>query len=340
MKVVVNTNKVREINNELVREALKSSEYSTKNSVSKETGLSISTCRNILEEMLKTGEVKEVSISKLTGGRPSRHFVYNKNFAYVGIIYLRIEGPVSYIYSSVINMLGETIYENNEELIDIKYDDIDKTVLCMIKNYSKLEVLCIGIPGVVIDGYIGLGDVDALRNFNLKDKLENKYQLKVIMENDVNAAAIGYYNRNSRKTESIVYLYYPDEGCPGGGIIINGKVLRGHTNFAGEVSYLPLGPEYEEHGLIQSDSNKFFSILVKTILILNSVINPETIILSWKQMKEDYFDVITDTVNELSQVGHSPNLVFNSDYHNDYVNGLTFLALKEMSCNWEVIERC
>lgn len=337
--MVVNTNRLREINNELVRKALKSTEYSTKNSISKETGLSVSTCRNILMGMLETGEVKEVELQHITGGRPSKHFIYNKNFSYIGIMYLRIEGVTSIIYSSVINMLGEVIYKNTQKLENIYFEDVDKTVSNMLDKFPKLEVLSIGIPGVVIDGYIGLCDVISLRKFHLKNKIEDKYPIKIVMENDVNAACLGYYNSYRDEPESIVYLYYPDQGIPGAGIVVNGKVIRGQTNFAGEIGFLPLGVDYEYQGFIQKDKNKFFSVLTKTIISLNSVINPETIVLSWRQMSEDFFNVVTDTVNDLSPEGHAPNLKYNSDHHKDYINGLTFLALKEISCKLEVIER-
>lgn len=339
--MIINTYKLREINNELVRTALRNSEYSTKNSISRETGLSISTCRNILSDMLKTGEVKEIELRSSEGGRPSRQFIYNKNYAYVGIMYLRIEGDTSYIYSSVINMVGEVLFENREELESIEYSDVDRTVAGMISEFPKLEVVSIGIPGVVIDGYIGLCDVVSLRKFHLKKKLEEIYSVRIIMENDVNTACLGYFNNISGEpVESIIYLYYPDQGIPGAGIVINGRVIRGETNFAGEIGFLPLGVEYEDQGVNQSNKKSFFDVLTKTILSLNSVINPKTIIVSWKQMDSEFFNVLNDTVSDLSPDGHEPELVFNSDHHNDYVKGLTFMAIKEMSCKLEVVERC
>lgn len=338
--MIVNTNRVREINNELIRNALKNSEYSTKNSISKETGLSISTCRNILEDMLKTGEAKEVTLTKLTGGRPSRHFVYNKSFAYVGIVYLRIEGNDYYIYSSVLNMLGESVYEATNKYTEITYQDVDYTISKMTQEFPQLQVVSIGIPGIVIDGYIGLCDVIPLRYTHLRDKIEEKYKIKVVMDNDVNVSALGLYNSRFGNAESIAYLYFPEKGIPGVGIVVNGKVIRGATNFAGEIGFLPFGVEYDDYGKLQEDHIKFFDIIVKTVLSINCIINPMLITISWKHMCQEYFDVINDTVKDLSPEGHAPKLIFNSDHHNDYINGLTFLALKEMSCKLEVIERC
>lgn len=338
--MVINTNKLREINNELVRSALKNSEYNTKNSISKETGLSVSTCRNILADMLKTGEVKEIELSSSEGGRPSRQFIYNKNYAYVGIMYLRIEGDTSIIFSSVINMVGEVLFQNKKELNQILYNDIEVELSEMVEKFPKLDVVSIGVPGIVINGVIGLCDVISLRHTDLKKNIEEKFSVRVVIENDVNSAALGYYDLSKHlSAESIVYLYFPDKGSPGAGIVVNGKVLRGETNFAGEVGFLPLGINYEDQGRTQNDKKKFFDYLTNTIITLNSVINPQSITLSWKQIDKDFFNVLNDTVSELSPDGHAPSLCFNSDYHKDYINGLTFLALKEMSCKLEVVER-
>ena len=38
--------------------------------------------------------------------------------------------------------------------------------------------------------------------------------------------------------ESIVFLYYPEQGDPGAGIVIHGKTIYGATHIAGEIKYL------------------------------------------------------------------------------------------------------
>ncbi len=338
--MVVNTNQLREINIELVRQVLRNKPTGTKNSLSKDTGLSVSSCRNILEEMLKTGEVIEKDLVSSNGGRPSRGFLYNKDFLYVGIIYFRLEGSKQTIYYGVLNSLGETVEENSSDFDQIIYDSVDEIISYLTNKYTRLNALSIGVPGVVVNGKIELCDVKKLSYFPIKEVIESKYNLSVVVENDVNSCVLGYYHTNIiGTTESSVYIYFPVFGSPGTGIVINGKVLRGDNNFAGEVGFLPIGVEYKDQGKLQEDVDGFYNYVTKIILSINSILNPKNIVLSWENFSDDSFDIIKKNVNRLSVEGHAPLLTYNTNIHFDFMNGLSFLALKELSCKLEVVER-
>lgn len=338
--MVINTNKLREINIELIRQVLREKNTCTKNSLSKDTGLSVSSCRNIVEELIKTGEVIEEDLVSSNGGRPSRGFSYNKNFAYVGILYCRIEGDKQTVFYSILNIVGELIKDESIDFESIDYSVVDGIISQMISEYSQLKVLSIGVPGIVLNGKIELCDVTKLSYFPLKEVLEDKFNILVVVENDVNSCALGYCNNNIKgTTESSVYIYFPEDGIPGTGIIINGKVLRGDNNFAGEVGFLPLGIGYNNQGKIQKNSSQFYTYITNIILTINSIINPRNIVLSWKLFDDISFDIINKDVEKLSVVGHVPLLSYNTDIHTDFMNGLSLLALKELSCKFEVVER-
>lgn len=338
--MVVNTNKLREINIELVRKVLRQRFSGTKNSLSKDTGLSVSSCRNILEDMLETGEVVENDLISSNGGRPSRGFLYNKDFSYVGVLYFRLEGSKQTIYYGVLNSIGEIIEESSSDFDQIIYDSVDDIISYLTKKYSRLNSISIGVPGVVVNGKIELCDVKKLSYFPIKEVIESKYNLSVIVENDVNSCVLGYYHTNVVGTsESSVYIYFPVSGSPGTGIVINGKVLRGDNNFAGEIGFLPIGVDYKDQGQLQENREEFYIYVTKIILSINSIINPKNIVLSWEMFDDDSFSIIKENVKKLSVEGHDPLLTYNTNIHLDFMNGLSFLALKELSCKLEVIER-
>lgn len=63
----------------------------------------------------------------------------------------------------------------------------------------------------------------------MKSHLEEKFSIPVVIENDMNAAVLGYYkNTGNYDNSSLVYLYSGQNG-PGAGIMINGDVVRGST---------------------------------------------------------------------------------------------------------------
>jgi glucokinase len=103
------------------------------------------------------------------------------------------------------------------------------------------DVVAIGIavPGP-IDRAAGrvirmpnIGMVD----YPLRDKLESKVEIPVVLENDVNAGTYGEYVSGAAKGMGNVIGIFPGTGV-GGGIIINGSLYRGRTGSAGEFGHM------------------------------------------------------------------------------------------------------
>jgi glucokinase len=84
-------------------------------------------------------------------------------------------------------------------------------------------------------------NIPALDNFPLTKILETKLNLKCFLENDANAAAIGEcWLGASKKLQSSIYITL-GTGV-GGGIIIDGKVLRGIDGTAAEIGHICVEP--------------------------------------------------------------------------------------------------
>lgn len=117
------------------------------------------------------------------------------------------------------------------ELVNLMYKTIDDNSKFNLKGIS---ICC---PGLV-DSEVGVvtygGNVGVLHGINLKQIFLNKYNIPVSIENDGKAAALSEISKN--KKESIVVLVL-GTGI-GGGIIINGQLLKGKNFSAGEVSYM------------------------------------------------------------------------------------------------------
>lgn len=338
--MVANSIRLRQMNEELVRSALKSMESGTKNTIAAATGLSVATCGNILQDLMMTGEVLEAAPAESTGGRPSRRFLYNPDFANAALMYVRREGRENSLFCCSVNMAGSVVHEEKRVCEDITPNEISNAFSELMHNYPRTKVLSVGIPGVVHDGTIGICDFPELQHVPLRARLENTFHLDVLVENDVNSTALGYYqSKLNRPAESVVYIYYPGGGNAGAGIIINGKVLRGNTDFAGEVSFLPLGVDVNEQGNIQKDTGRFADLVTRTILSVNALINPETIVISGSRFTEDFRALLNELVSEYAVSGHVPLLVFEQDIHESYIEGLKFLAIKKMSCEFEIIKK-
>lgn len=335
-----NSIKLKKINVELVKSSLKSEKYSTKTSISTATGLSVATCGNILKELLSTGEVLEIELKPSTGGRPARRFTYNLDFSHVASIYARKEGEYKSLSCTVSNMIGDQVYETYVEYEDITIKEFETVIETLINTYPTIKALGIGVPGVVNQGIIGICDFKALCHIPIEQHLSQKYNLMVVAANDVNSTAIGFHHRiQYYPTENLAYIYYPIDGNPGAGIIIGGQILKGHTNFAGEISFLPLGVSVDTQPKIQKNNDVFSKLVAKTLASINCIINPKCIVLSGYCFTEQLIELIRIDLSSLIPAGHLPDLKYEEDIHKNYIYGLTSMALEKLSCNIQIIEK-
>lgn len=119
----------------------------------------------------------------------------------------------------------------------------------IIRNYiieHKVEGICVSTAGMVdpkegkivyasslIPNYIGV---------EIKKELEKEFKIKCEVENDVNCAGLGEYWLGAAKNSHSCVCLTIGTGI-GGCVIIDGKVLPGFSNSAGEVGYMKINGE-------------------------------------------------------------------------------------------------
>lgn len=84
-------------------------------------------------------------------------------------------------------------------------------------------------------------NLPALDNFQMAEALESELGVKVFLENDANAAAIGESWLGASKGCADSIMVTLGTGV-GGGIIIGGKILRGRDGTAGEIGHIGVEP--------------------------------------------------------------------------------------------------
>ena len=116
-------------------------------------------------------------------------------------------------------------------------------VIYIVKEFQKKEK----ISGVAIST-AGMVDVEkgeifyssTIPNYigiNFKKEIEEKLNLPCEVENDVNCAGLAEYISGASKGSKIAVMVTVGTGI-GGSIIINGEMLHGFSNSAGEVAYM------------------------------------------------------------------------------------------------------
>jgi glucokinase len=111
-------------------------------------------------------------------------------------------------------------------------------------NEPKLVGIGVGVPGFIRleTGIIaGWGNAPAFNGYPIRGEIERRLGLKVILENDANAAALGEKWMGAGKDVDDLVLLTLGTGI-GGGIIVGGRILHGYMGMAGELGHLTISP--------------------------------------------------------------------------------------------------
>jgi glucokinase len=106
-------------------------------------------------------------------------------------------------------------------------------------HLPAIEALVIGVPSIVNadEGIVEWAPILNWRNVPLKKILEAEFNIPVLIENDVNLAALGeFWKGAGQGTKENMLFVSVGEGV-GSGLIINGELYSGATHAAGEVAY-------------------------------------------------------------------------------------------------------
>ncbi len=121
--------------------------------------------------------------------------------------------------------------------------DLADTVKDLVKesgiDKDRIAAVCLGVPGSVnpFTGVIAMAPNLGLRDYNIKEKLEELIPYKVLIENDVNLGALGvkYYGLGKDAKDMLVVFIGTGIGA---GFIFDGKLFRGADYAAGEIGHI------------------------------------------------------------------------------------------------------
>ncbi|MDD3415900.1 MAG: ROK family transcriptional regulator [Lachnospiraceae bacterium] len=244
MNAVGKPHDLRVLNQELVESIIRKNGTITKPEISRITGLSLVTVGKVVETLEKEKRIVSLGQGASTGGRTAEKYSINKfQYCFFSMFYNN-----NSFSCSISNALGDKIFECSVK-VDSKFNE-DEMILCIEMLLVKAEDIPlagigIGVPGVVDDGLISnIPELPALEGVNLTTILETRFECLVSVENDINLAAWGIYREMYRnQTDHIAFLYLDNAiGC---GLVINRKIFKGASNYAGEIGNLYCRKIYE-----------------------------------------------------------------------------------------------
>jgi predicted NBD/HSP70 family sugar kinase len=245
---------VRRSNLALVLGRLREAGPRSRADLASETKLNKATVSSLIAELTHRGLVRETGVrSDGAVGRPAR--ILAVDGARVGT--LGLEANADYIAAYGTDLAGRVLV-NRRDSVDLMGASVDEALgrltdlaadalATMAAAGTQVAGLGIAIPGLV-DAQTGtvlfapnLGWQDVPVATRLTRALGLDPSMYVLVDNDANLSALAEYRLGSEAgAGDLVYL--TGEVGVGGGVIVDGRLLRGSAGFGGEVGHMAVDP--------------------------------------------------------------------------------------------------
>lgn len=209
--------------------------------ISKKIGVSLPTALSLLNDLSSQKFVEVRGAGESCGGRKPTMFGLSVDSIYVIACEIeRYQGKIN-IYNSHNQALTSIVYFetsiDDDELVEKIYSNARE--LIKKNNISEERILGLGVtmPGL-IDEEKGINHTIKNSEFrNVKERLEEKFDTLVYVNNDARMQAYGEYifGESRKHNNAIVVTWSWGVGL---GIIVDGKLYNGSTGFAGELSHI------------------------------------------------------------------------------------------------------
>jgi predicted NBD/HSP70 family sugar kinase len=320
---------IKEININLVRKVLKTKGLATKQQIAKETGLSLVTVGTVIQHLMKQKEVFESEQSSSSGGRPAQQYRFNDDISHALILFPYETNGHLFVRSTIVNLSGRCVQETDTKVELINLKTFEVIITSQMNSFPTIEAIGFGQPGVEINGRIIISDYKMLIGTTFTEHYKALYHVPVVLENDVNCAVVGFANkRNLSDSNILIYLYFPDNHPPGAGILINGGLFKGKSNFAGEISTIPLDVKWDDNLYLEFD--KLCEAITRLVITICSILNPDRVIFNGNFLNETHVETITQNCNARLTQNIAPVIQLSDNFVSDYQSGLTFQTLRLM----------
>ena len=242
-----NLARVKDYNEVVVLGLVRSSGPIGRPAIAAATGLTLQTVSNIARRLLAAGTVVEDAVGG--AGRLKRALRIDPDAGYaIGIQLVRSSLAVGVVdLAGEIRARAETAIEpeeSSEQVLARLAALVDEAVAEARVDRAKLLGAGIGAPGPLDlrEGrMLNVLHPRSWRHFPIAGAVADALDLRVIMDNDATAAALGEHWRGiGNGAENFVYLYL-GVGI-GGGLVLDGQAYRGLRGNTGEISHIQVDP--------------------------------------------------------------------------------------------------
>lgn len=199
---------------------------------------------SLLNELIDNNVIEKKGRGESIGGRkPDLYRIKDQSLYVLSIDMGLYKTRISIFDSNNKDITGVNTFNlelnSDEKILDRLVEYANKLISDSGIDPQKLLAIGISIPGLVDSEnginhtYLNLGETPVTKY------LEESFGRPVFIENDAKALALAEYRFGKAKGKKNVLVLYLDWGI-GLGLILDGKLYRGSSGFAGEFSHIPI----------------------------------------------------------------------------------------------------
>jgi predicted NBD/HSP70 family sugar kinase len=215
--------------------------------IATETGLNKATVSSLVAELEERGLVREGDIERGQVGRPGQAVEIDGRVCGLGV-----ELGIDHIATHVLDLRGESVASRRipvgvhelgpEQTLGRLATLIEEITVEVAAAGRDIVGVAVGVPGLVetAHGTLRVATNLGWRDISVVNELMSLLKgpaYSILLDNDANLAAIAEHAMGAA-TGARTMVYVTGEVGVGGGVIVNGQVMRGAEGYAGEVGHM------------------------------------------------------------------------------------------------------
>ena len=256
---------MRRLNRSAILDAIREHSPIARSEIARKLNISMPTVMRVIDDLVAEDLVRWSGNSETSGGRPRTLLEFNRQgYAVVGLDLggTKMYGTVADLGGNIQDEVYVTWkHGDSQDSLQRVYELIAELLSRPRPDGQQVRGIGVGAPGVTLseEGIVSWAPSLGWRDLPLKAMLKERFGLPVVVENDVNLAALGEYGFGAGKGASSLVCLAVGTGI-GAGIVIDRKIHRGFNESAGEIGYLPpaasfLGRRYDQYGALEEQAS-------------------------------------------------------------------------------------
>ena len=262
---------IRELNERRVLETLRRNGGLHAAEVARHIGLSRPTTAEILRSLIETGLIQEYTPGAEDPKRARSVFEAVSDLK----ISLGIDIGSRFIRAAVGDLNEKMLAQISVPVKSLKLKDLLSVIHAAVNQalkdsgYSLKDVasIVVGTPGVIDQntGVVSIaGTISSLDGVNLTELIKSEFGITPTVENDINLVTVAEQTAGHGKDVKNFAVLSVGSGL-GSGLVLDGKIHRGHRGAAGEIFYIPFGDPLDTHRDATNPSGDRVAVIARSL---------------------------------------------------------------------------